>query len=452
MRRKKHSQTALALRDPRNAGSFILFTLCLLTGGGAVEFGPRLGLQVLAALVLVAWTWPKGEERQDLMKRAPSSLRWLAMAFILLPLIQLVPLPAEIWRLLPGREFDLAVREAVGAESGSFPISISPLDTAVTPFALVVLGGVAYAALISSYSSIRAFYWLLVGFAALNVVVGVLQLASGGGSLDFYNSPHSTNLLGLFSNRNHTALFLAASIPIAFHLIYSGRFGPNVRLAGTGLVLIIGWAGIIGTTSRAGIALGAVATIGALLLSRKEWIDRKWKAAWLLIVALGIASIGILFALSARTEYILSRLSDIDQDLRWEIWTRSLQLIEASWPIGAGFGTFQSYYRRFETSDDLRGQFINNAHNDVLEVLIEGGLPGAALLLVAIALLGWGTIQVLRIEGATIRSPYIVGMIFPWLALAHSIVDYPMRRMAIAAPVIFLFVLTLRWCKESGRS
>jgi hypothetical protein len=452
MRRRKQSQTALALRDPRNAGSFIFFTLCLLTGGGAVEFGPRLGLQVLAALVLVAWTWPKGEERQDLMQSAPSSLRWLALAFILVPLMQLVPLPAEIWQILPGREFDLAVRKAVGAESGSFPISISPLDTALTPFALVVLGAVTYAALISSYSSIRAYYWLLVGFAALNVVIGVLQLASGGGSLDFYDSPHSTNLLGLFSNRNHTALFLAASIPIAFHLIYSSRFEANVRLAATGLTLIIGWAGIIGTTSRAGIALGVLATIGAFFLSRKEWIARKRNAAWQLIVAVGIASIGILFALSARTEYILSRLSDIDQDLRWEIWTRSLQLVGDSWPIGAGFGTFQSYYRRFETSDDLRGQFINNAHNDILEVLIEGGLPSGMLLLFTIVLLGWATMRILRREGATIKSPIVAMLIFPWLAVAHSMVDYPMRRMTIAVPVIFIFVLALRWAKEPNRS
>lgn len=452
MRRRKQSETVIALRDPRNAGSFILFALCLLTGGGAVEFGPRLGLQLLAALALVAFTLPRGEERQFLVRRTPWALWWLALALFMLPLIQLIPLPSGIWQSLPGREFDFSVRQAIGAANGSFPLSIAPLDTAVTPFALVVLAGVAYAALEAPSSSFRVFLWLLVGFGVLNVLVGVLQLAGGSGNLDYYRSPHSTNLLGLFANRNHTALFLAASMPIALHLIYTSRLKSNARLAMAGLVLIIGWAGIIGTTSRAGIALGAVSTFMMMFLSRTEWIGRRWKAAWLATVGVGAASVGVFFALSARTEYLLSRLSDIDQDLRWEIWQKSLGLLEASWPVGAGFGTFLPYYQRFEMPDDLRAQFINNAHNDILEVLIEGGLPAGVLLLFTIGLLTWTTVRILRAEGATIKSPIVATLIFPWLTLAHSLVDYPMRRMAIAAPVIFIFVLALRWVKEPSRS
>lgn len=452
MRRRKQSETVVALRDPRNAGGFMLFAICLMIGGGAVEFGPRLGLQLLIALFLIAFTLPRGEERQTLVRRAPSALYWLAGALLMLPILQLIPLPAGIWQSLPGRDFDLAVRQAIGAERGSFPLSIAPLETAVTPFAMLVLAGVAYSALAAPYSSIRAFLWLIIGFGALNVVVGVLQLASGGNSLDFYNSPHSTNLLGLFANRNHTALFLAAMMPIAWHIIYTSRLQPNARLACAGGALVIGWAGIIGTTSRAGIALGAISFILMLFLARKEWIRRRWKAAWLAFVGVGLTLVGVFFALSARTEYLFSRLSDIDQDLRWEIWQKSLGLVESSWPAGAGFGTFSPYYKRFETPDDLRAQFINNAHNDYLEVIIEGGLPATALLVAVIILLMWTTFSVLRREGPTIKSPFVVGLIFPWLTLAHSIFDYPMRRMAIAAPVVFFFVLALRRSREPGQS
>src|SRR3546814_15933259 len=50
---------------------------------------------------------------------------------------------------------------------------------------------------------------LFLALVVLSVLVGVIQVGSAGGALNFYNSAHRGNLIGFFANRNHEGVVLA---------------------------------------------------------------------------------------------------------------------------------------------------------------------------------------------------------------------------------------------------
>src|SRR3546814_1767554 len=50
---------------------------------------------------------------------------------------------------------------------------------------------------------------LFRALGVLSVLVGVIQVGSAGGALNFYNSAHRGNLIGFFANRNHEGVVLA---------------------------------------------------------------------------------------------------------------------------------------------------------------------------------------------------------------------------------------------------
>ncbi|MFM7065814.1 MAG: hypothetical protein ACKO0U_03155, partial [Gammaproteobacteria bacterium] len=79
-----------------------LLLAALLLGGGPGWFGDRL--LTVPALVLIAWAgW-----RQWHSPLTTAASRWafwfLPFVLLALPLLQLVPLPVELVRWLPGRE------------------------------------------------------------------------------------------------------------------------------------------------------------------------------------------------------------------------------------------------------------------------------------------------------------------------------------------------------------
>ena len=107
-------------------------------------------------------------------------------------------------------------------------------------------------------------------------------------------------------------------------------------------------------------------------------------------------------------------------------------------PFGSGFGTFTAVYPSFEPPQDvLDNRYVNHAHDDVLELWLEGG--AMSLLLMAV-FSGWlfmastkiwrqapadsHAIDVLLARAATIVIPIII---------VHSVFDYPLRTDAMMA-------------------
>jgi O-antigen ligase len=98
-------------------------------------------------------------------------------------------------------------------------------------------------------------------------------------------------------------------------------------------------------------------------------------------------------------------------------------------PAGTGIGTFDQVFRSVERLDHLSPLYLNQAHNEYLQVLLEAGLPGALLLATTLlwyaiaAMLAWTRGDLLAKTGSIVLGIYLL----------HSIVDYPLRTLSHAA-------------------
>ena len=169
----------------------------------------------------------------------------------------------------------------------------------------------------------------------------------------------------------------------------------------------------------------------------------------------GIAA-AIFVALQLTSVRVLGRFeTDIADDLRGEMARTTVRAIWAYFPFGSGFGTFQSIYTSFEGIPALREAYINQAHNDFLELALEGGLPVISLIGAFLAWLGRAAWRAF----ASTRTPGLNGLLSRAAALSvtllvlHSIVDYPLRMTALACLLAFLcgLLVPAKTAPEAGR-
>jgi len=135
--------------------------------------------------------------------------------------------------------------------------------------------------------------------------------------------------------------------------------------------------------------------------------------------------------------------TDPAAELRVAILPVLKEMVERYFPWGTGFGTFEAVYLIHEPDALLGPAYVNHAHNDWLELLITGGLPGAVL----IAWMGAAVaIRLTRLARSRDSDSAGVGLailgcvILAYVALG-SLGDYPLR-----VPIIqCVFALALVW-------
>jgi O-antigen ligase len=117
----------------------------------------------------------------------------------------------------------------------------------------------------------------------------------------------------------------------------------------------------------------------------------------------------------------------------------SLRLLSENFVSGSGFGSFVPLYQAHEQPAEMLGNFVNHAHNDWLELAIEGGLPAIALELSFLAWFVFAAVRVWRYGqgGKTAMLQRAASLIIP-LLLAHSCLEFPLRTPALLSLFGFL--------------
>ena len=104
------------------------------------------------------------------------------------------------------------------------------------------------------------------------------------------------------------------------------------------------------------------------------------------LFALAVAVLGIA---TYAWDGIVARLAqDPLDDLRWQYVHYGMDALRAWLPLGSGFGSFRFVYAPFEPIGAMTYVYALHAHNDLLELLIEGGVAAGVLCLALFALLG----------------------------------------------------------------
>ncbi|RYE96337.1 MAG: hypothetical protein EOO77_41165 [Oxalobacteraceae bacterium] len=121
-------------------------------------------------------------------------------------------------------------------------------------------------------------------------------------------------------------------------------------------------------------------------------------------------------------------------------------MIRTYFPFGAGMGSFDPIFRMHEPFALLKPTYFNHAHNDFLEIVLNAGLPGLLLLLIALGWWGWKSMVAWRGDAAHILPR--LGSVMLLLILIASIIDYPARTPIIMAMAMIAAI----WLNSQGAS
>lgn len=431
---------------PGYALFFVATTLivALLFGGGpanvAIPYYIVVFAGVVSGLCVLLGTGNPG------LTHLPRAFWAVVLLILALPLLQLIPLPPDIWQHLPGRMIETHVRELAGVSNWPLPVALQPAANWQLVGALILLTLFAVAvARLSGVDRDRLIIVLLV-FAGLEFAVGAIQFSSAGSALDIFGNSHKGWLLGSFANRNHAALFFACCIILSSNLLSFEGLGARPKRRAVGPLIVAALTALwlvatLGTGSRTGLALSLL----AIIMVSFPAIKRSRLPRWLWVIGAAALAIGIV-AISwvPRIQQVLDRYATVGDDQRWSIWRNTWEQIIAYWPWGAGFGSFGGIYDAHEPLAELSPVYVNNAHNDYLELMLEAGLPSVILLILVIALLVAGVIRSSRREDSRMRRHVMIGAGMVVLIALHSVVDYPVRRMGMATMLFlgFGFILS----------
>ena len=415
-----------------------LLFLSLLIGGAGLSF-PLLqlllqlsGCAVLAYLLVTTRQLPS-----DRLTRAALVVLALAVA---IPLIQLIPLPPVVWQHLPGREAP-AQLDAILGWSRWRPIT---LDSGATVAAFSTLPAVAATFLICAFlrfNELVRLLWIVVGLAVLGAALGIVQFVTGG-RLTPYPSSHLGYAVGLFVNRNHNATLLLIAMPMTASLaaleLRRGRSRIPTLVAAVSVILLLCVA-VLGTTSRMGLALLPVALgVGLFILFYRQ---PPWRIA--LPSLLAFAALALVLFVSGGFDRTLARFSSLS-DPRLGYWSNIKWALGHYGLVGTGLGTFLPVYNSAETLDSVVPAVTIHAHNDFLELLLEGGVATVLVFGLFLAVLGIALFRCAKSQRPERAAPTVAAASGILLIAIFSLVDYPVRMPAIGSVLALLLVVLLR--------
>jgi hypothetical protein len=163
---------------------------------------------------------------------------------------------------------------------------------------------------------------------------------------------------------------------------------------------------------------------------------------------LGAIALAAIFSLQFALYRIQERFSDPLQDARLAFLHTTSEAARAYMPVGSGIGTFVPVYAMFEKPNDVGEVYINHAHNDILEVWLEAGVAGIALMALFLFLLIRRSLDLWRgppVHGANALDWSLARaatIIIPLVAI-HSFFDYPLRTGAMMAIMAFSCALLI---------
>ena len=190
---------------------------------------------------------------------------------------------------------------------------------------------------------------------------------------------------GPFLNRNDMATWLIMALPLvggyAMARIHSRSRGAgaasvedvvDARMVWLTGSLFLMTAVLLASTSRSGIVGGMVGLLMLLILGRTRISGRQFVG-----MLAGIAAVGVVATAYVNVPALTARFDSVfGPDLgrgRLTIWRQTWPMARDFWRTGVGVGAFKQGMLAYQQRPfDL---FFNHAHNEYLQLVVEGGVP-----------------------------------------------------------------------------
>lgn len=420
---------------------------CLILGGSAQGVWQNMTLQLIG-IVIVAWAALNSVGEP--LTPAARQLLYIGMFAVALSALQLIPLPAFVWRSVGSREGLATDFQMLGMHVPSESLSLTPaagLDALlklIPPLAV-------FSAMVSlkNYQRVSLAVAIIAG-TMTGIALGALQVASftpenfDQARWYLYEDTNFGKGVGFFANADHMATlltisiaFLAVIIAIAKRESTQRYYGIVTVATGLGVVILVGIA-LNGSLAGYGLALPVIAASALIVVPRHSSL-RLWivgAAALLLIV-----SVAALEATPIGSRAIGEHAASSVQS-RADILSTTSRAIADFLPFGSGLGSFEAIYPMYERPEQVTPTFVVHAHNDYAELVLELGIGG---LLVIGIFLAWWALAVWRVWRTAEAVPYErAAAIASAVILIHSLVDFPLRTAAISACFAMCLALLVR--------
>ena len=444
------SSRASAARDKRGDTSRVVLLAALALAPllfGAFFPWVFIPLHVVAYVAGLFAIWRSRSARRAGETVAPLPAAKAIMAFAALILLQLLPLPPALLRLVSPGTFHFHASRMLVPLVDWRPISVSPPDTF---FGLVYFVGMAllYLAVFRAFTGERWPRRLLRTVVYVGMIMTFVALAQAASGVQkpygLLPVEDAWATFGPYLSRSHFAGYLVMAIPLGLGLTAEAladlqsrwtkrRVGwlalgepvgsQFVRRGAEAMVLVVG---LVAAASRGAFVGFAFSVLVFAALTRRKVLV----GGIVLVAALGVSWIGL--------DAILLGFDNRGfEGSRLGLWRDALRMFPDFPLFGVGWNAFGMAYRSYQTFWIY--YFYQAAHNEYLELVLTTGLVGTALAL-------WALVHLARpvLERAR-RSPLDAGVLAALLGLAcHNLVDFNWQIQANAATFAALLALAVR--------
>jgi O-antigen ligase len=375
--------------------------------------------------------------------------RRLVASLCALVLLQLVPLPPALLRLVSPGSFSFYSDPLFQPLAAWRPVSVSPGDT-LRGLAFLASFSLLYLAVFREMADgpwRRRLVLTVVGTGLAITVIALLQAVSPEPRRIYglWRPRWDWAVFGPYVNRNHFASYLVMAALLAIGLVLEsasalraawerrrrgwlalGESEGTALVRGAAVVMVL-VAGLLAAGSRGAVSAFLGAAVLLPLLSQRRRTTALGVLALASLGAFWIGFGGVLSAFAVRG-IKASRL---------DLWGDILPMVPRFPVLGAGWNAFATAYPWYRTIPGP--DWIGEAHNDYLQALTDGGLAGAGLALALLAVV---------LRGALARArtfPLDLGLFGALVGLAlNALVDFSFQIPAHAATWTALAALATR--------
>lgn len=401
----------------------------------------------LASFAFWKWGWP--------VTPLPATI--VAGALVLVPTLQMIPLPLGMLRVISPARAALHESLVVPILGGGGPVPLTINSNATMLALLKMVACILVFLLVFNMNRLARRSILLPVLLVIGLFeagYGLYQYLAHSPYIFSHAAPAQEAATGTYVNRNNYAGLLAMVLPFLVAQII-GRFprlgdhreGRQRHRGGQGqgvwllwlVVFLVVTLAMLFSQSRGGIVSGIAGIAAAALISLARFSRRA--GAIILVAVFGLP---LAYAGWIGLDPVLRRFEALDKaevrtlEGRLPIWKDSIALVRDYPLTGTGLGTYNWSVMHYQTQ--MLGYRYEHAHNDYLEFAAELGVPCALLLFGSLWFLVLRVARSAVLQSRTGTAALAAGCAGALIAvLLHCLVDFDLQMPATA----FLFAWVL---------